>query len=217
MLTNLAISSALCTLTVCGFVVGAPETAHWFVVPVWLCGVLIGCDAVDWFRGRLALFDPAGIIGLIGLHFFFLAPLLHVAWDTWMPYVEAPPDWRPWLGAMAIVNAAGLLLYRGGRERSAGRPEPARGDHARALDTGKVLFAAVCGMAISAGLQLLVYVEHGGILGYVDAFTRSVGLPQTQSAFAGMGWVFILSESFPILAMLVLCGPGARAWAGRGW
>jgi hypothetical protein len=80
---------------------------------------LIGCDAIDWFRGRLSLFDPAGIIGLVGVHFFFLAPLLHVTWDSWMLYINPPPGWRDWLGGMAILNAAGLVLYRCAKKRAA--------------------------------------------------------------------------------------------------
>ena len=41
------------------------------------------------FADTMGLFDPAAIIGLLGVHFFFLAPLLHVAWDSWvMPYVS---------------------------------------------------------------------------------------------------------------------------------
>jgi len=217
MLTSLLISLSLCTLTVCAFLVASAPMAHWFVVPVWLCGVLIGRDAVDWFRGRLSLFDPAGIIGLIGVHFFFLAPLLHVAWDGWMGYVEPPPDWRPWLGGMAVVNAAGLLLYRAAREHGRRRRPGAADAAGRELDTTRLLVAAGCGMAVSGGLQVWVYAAHGGILGYVDAFTRSVGLPESQSAFAGMGWIFTLSESFPILAMLAFAAVAKRMRIGRTW
>src|SRR5258708_24048940 len=97
---SLAMSFLLCTSTVCGFLIACERTAHWFLVPVLLCGVLIGIDAVDWFRGRLDIFDPAGIIGLLGVHFFFLAPLLHVTWDSWMRYINPPPDWRGWLGGL---------------------------------------------------------------------------------------------------------------------
>lgn len=216
-MTSLLISLAFCTLTVCGFLVVSPPMAHWFVVPVWLCGVLIGRDAVDWCRGRVGLYDPAGIVGLIGVHFFFLAPLLHVAWDAWMPYVAPPPDWRPWLGGMAAVNAVGLLLYRVARERARGRARGFAYAGGRELDTRRLLGAAVGGMVISGALQVWVYAAHGGILGYVDAFTRSVGLPGSQSAFAGMGWVFMLSESFPILAMLAFAAVAGRSRMGRTW
>jgi hypothetical protein len=217
MLTSFLISLSCCTLTVCGFLISSAPMAHWFVVPVWLCGVLIGADAVDWFRARLSLFDPAGIIGLIGVHFFFLAPLLHVAWDWRMLYVEPPPDWRPWLGGMAVVNAAGLLLYRAAREKSRRRRPRAADTAGRELDTTRLLVAAACGMAVSLGLQLWVYAAHGGILGYVDAFTQSFGLPEAQSAFTGMGWIFMLSESFPILAMLAFAAVARRTRIGRTW
>lgn len=217
MLTSLVIAMAACTLTVCGFLVASPPTAHWFVVPVWLCGVLIGRDAVDWLRGRVDLYDPAGIVGLIGVHFFFLAPLLHVAWDSWMLYVEPPPDWRPWLGGMAAINAAGLLLYRAARERARAGGRGATDRFARGLERGRLLFTAGCGMVLSGTLQLWVYAEHGGIRGYVDAFTQSVGLPESQSAFAGMGWIFMLSESFPILAMLAFAAVARRTGVGRSW
>src|SRR5437588_10852622 len=77
---SLLISSYLCILTVIGFVVASDRFLHWFVLPVACCGALIGIDAVDWLRGRVHLLDPVGILGLYGLHFFFLAPLLHVYW-----------------------------------------------------------------------------------------------------------------------------------------
>lgn len=217
MLTSLLIAMALCTLTVCGFLLASPPTAHWFVAPVWLCGVLIGRDAVDWCRGRVALYDPAGIVGLIGVHFFFLAPLLHVAWDSWMLYVEPPADWRPWLGAMATINAAGLLLYRAARQRGRAAGRGSTDHRGYALERGPLLFAAGCGMVISGALQLWVYAEHGGIPGYIDAFTQSVGRPESQSAFAGMGWLFMVSESFPILAMIAFAVIATRTRIGRTW
>ena len=47
-------------------------------------GVIITLDMVDWFRGRFNVFDPVGLLGVFGFHFFFMAPLLHVVWDWWM-------------------------------------------------------------------------------------------------------------------------------------
>src|SRR5258708_32923906 len=104
-MTSLAISFLFCALTGCCFLLASEQTAHWFLIPVLCCGIVIGCDAVDWFRGRLSLFDPAGIIGLLGVHFFFLAPLLHVTWDSWMRYIDPPLDWRELLGCIANLNS----------------------------------------------------------------------------------------------------------------
>src|SRR6476619_5415760 len=64
-----------------------PDLMHWFVLPVLAAGTLIGVDAVLWFTGRVQLFYPAGILGVLGVHFFFLAPLLHIIWNTEMPYI----------------------------------------------------------------------------------------------------------------------------------
>ena len=88
------------------------DVRHWFLLPLSFCGLLTMVDAVRWARGEVSLFDPVGILGLLGVHFFFLAPLLHVTWDTWMAYVDPLEDWRLWLGYMATLNVGGLLVYR---------------------------------------------------------------------------------------------------------
>lgn len=199
---SLSISFLLCTLTVCGFLIASGQTAHWFIIPVFFGGVLIGCDAVDWFRGRLHLFDPAGIIGMMGVHFFFLAPLLHVAWNSWMPYIEPPPDWRDWLGGMAIVNAVGLMLYRAVRKRAAVWGERTTKETFWQLDRRRFWVSAGCGLLLSSTLQAWVYAQHGGIAGYMESFSESIDDPMSPNGFIGMGWLFMLSESFPILAII---------------
>src|SRR5262249_26329541 len=110
--TSWVLAALVCVVTVLGFLADSEELQHWLLVPVTLCGILVGKDAIDWLLGRMNLFDPAGIIGVLGVHFFFLAPLLHVAWDYWLEYVVPPPDWRDWIGEMAFLNLGGLLVYR---------------------------------------------------------------------------------------------------------
>jgi hypothetical protein len=216
--TSFLISTLLSTVTVCGFLVASEQMRHWFVIPVWCCGILIGRDAVDWLRGRLDLFDPAAIIGLLGVHFFFLAPLLHVAWDSWLlPYVEPPPDWRDWLGGMALVNAAGLLLYRGARQWAADWGDHAPNDNAWTLEWSRLRPVAACALMISAALQFWVYAAHGGFSGYVGAVTEGIGRPETATAFTGMGWIFMMSESFPIVAMIVFAVFAVRTRTARSW
>lgn len=85
---------------------------HWFVIPVFICGLLIGPDAIRWLRGEYDLFDPKGIVGMYGWYFFFLAPLLFISWDVGMLYVINPLDWRPWVGILATLNIASLILYQ---------------------------------------------------------------------------------------------------------
>jgi len=176
---------------------------HWFVIPVALSGILIGIDAVDWFRGRLNIFDPVGILGLLGFHFFFLAPLLHVRWDSWLePWYTPPPDWRPWLGYMAILNFMGLCIYR--LSRSPGIT-PAKHQSKRKIiwtvNQKRFIPVLTIFLLLSAALQVLTYQKFGGVMNYINAAT-STSPDADSSQFQGMGMIFIVSESFPILAMM---------------
>ena len=190
---SLITSSALATLIIVGFLVASPDHRHWFVVPVLLSGALIGSDAVDWFRGKLEMFDPFGVIGILGFHLFFLAPLLHVAWNTWMYTTSPPPDWRDWLGRMAILNFLGLVIYRVIRLL----PLRAAARKARSVwqfNQSRFVILMPLVLVVTALAQALVYASFGGISGYIDAYQNR---PQE---FEGSGWIFMISESFPILA-----------------
>jgi hypothetical protein len=56
-------------------------------------------------------------------------------------------------------------------------------------------------MAVTFGVQALVYASYGGIGGYINAYENRT---LSDAAFRGMGWIFMISESFPILALMVL-------------
>jgi len=176
-------------------------------------------DAIDWLRGVGDRFDPRGLIGLLGFHFFFLAPLLHVRWGYFMPEVTGPPpDWRDWLGSMALLNALGLLIYR---VCSGGRVTPAEesGSAAPAEWTwalnGRRFFALLAvALPLTAALQISVYASYGGVLNYIEAATdRTYG----RNTMQGMGVLFMFSESFPMLMMMgfvvwVRCRPQWQSW-----
>src|SRR5262245_3061212 len=63
---------------------------HWFVIPTFLCGVIIGHDMIDWFRGKLDPFDPIGLIGIFGFHWFFISPLMQVDRNYWFIQTNDP-------------------------------------------------------------------------------------------------------------------------------
>jgi hypothetical protein len=188
---SLVISLYLCTWVIILALVASSEFWHWFILPVWACGVVIGFDAIDWVRGRIPVFDPVGIIGLLGFHFFFLAPLLHVYWDYWMRFVTPPDEWRFWLGWMAVLNFLGLLVYHFVRSRW--KPKAIR--TVWRVDNRRFFPLLFLFLLFTGALQLWVYAQYGGILGYIGAYEARFEL----SAFVGMGWIFSFSESFPIL------------------
>lgn len=197
-LTDIFFSCVLCVGIAVVFLFVEPKLSHWATIPITLCGCIVGVDAVRVVRGKLDLLDPVGVIGLIGLHFFFLAPLLHVTTRYWMwlEPVNQPLDWRPWIGLMAVFNGLGLLMYRLGclirfpERRAASQSlwtlEPKR----------IYAFAAVL-LPLSLLLQMYVYRSFGGVLGYIELFGEG------SSQFKGLGYVFMVSELFPFILFMV--------------
>jgi hypothetical protein len=186
--------------------------AHWFVIPVFFGGVVIAHDMVDWFRGRFDVFDPVGLFGVFGFIFFFLNPMLHVVWDLWVvePAIR-PDDLRPWLGWMACLNLIGLLIYRYLRDPLAGRVNPNR--KVWIVEPGRFWVVLPLLLVLSAFLQGLIYSGRGGIIGYMESYTRRDIAWQTES-----GFVAVFAESFPILAMMAYAilarrRPELRSWA----
>lgn len=178
-----------------------------------VCGILIGSDAVGWFREQTNIFDPVGILGLLGFHFFFLTPFLHVYWDYWMPLVTAPPDWRDWLGAMAFLNILGLIAYRLSRDFWFSNQQKPVCQTIWQLDSQRFLPIVVLALVVTAGLQIWVYARFGGIFGYIEAFEQE----RIGGRFRGFGWIFMISESFPILALMLFVVYGARNKGSKTW
>lgn len=192
----------------------APDLHHWFVVPVSFCGVLCMAEAIDWLRGEMDRFDPRGLIGLLGFHFFFLAPLLHIRWGHCMSEVAAPADWREWLGNMAMLNAVGLVIYRlcvGGRVMPAEAPaHPTWSLNERAF-FGLLAIA----LPATAALQAMVYASYGGIAGYIEAATDLSDNP--RNTMPGMGPLFMFTETFPILALMGFVVYARRRPVWQSW
>ncbi|HEX6560177.1 MAG TPA: hypothetical protein VF021_11960 [Longimicrobiales bacterium] len=188
------LAAAGAALVVVWYGATTPAGLHWFVLPVAACAVLVGGDALRWLRGSFDAYDPAGVLGLLGVYLFFVAPLLHVRWNYWMRYVQPPLDWRDWLGAMAILNCIGLVAYRGARAWVAHAPAHFRS--ARIIDARRFWIVLPLTLLIAGAAQYWIYDRVGGLLGYVRAYE------QPGEAFQGLGIVFLLSESFPILALM---------------
>ncbi len=197
------IASYLCTLIVVAFVLSSDAFLHWFVLPLFVCGVLIATDCVRWLRGRVDILDPLGIVSLLAFHFFFLAPLLHVHWDAWMGRVIPPEDWRVWLGGMAILNAVGLLLYR---FYMSTRPKSTDGEHQGVtervvwnIDKRKFYPLVTLALIVTGAVQVLLFYRYGGVFGYIGL--RDQRLEDGSTALSGTGWIVMIAEAFPILAL----------------
>ncbi|WP_254512677.1 hypothetical protein [Anatilimnocola floriformis] len=173
-----------------------PAFQHWFILPLMICGGIVGNWALDWLRGERDMFDPLSIFALVGVHFFFLATIMHVGTDYWMPYVDAPLDWRPWLGAMSTLNVAGLGIFTITRHALRRFANPAPSTELWQLDAHRLYWLAGRTILFCVVAQTLVYAKFGGISGYVQAFSEQ------SDQFNGMGIVFLFSEAAPIVAIM---------------
>lgn len=175
---------------------------HWFLVPVIACGLIIGRDAMDWLSGRIDPFHPRGVIGVVGVHFFFLAPLLLVFWDLDYDVVRGPDDWRPWLGIMATINATGLLLYRGldalvyGRGR--GRPQ-ARPVQRWAMDPARAPAVLILALILASMAQIYLWIRFGGLGGQITGYKSLDG-----GDLGGRFKYQLLAGALPILLLMLL-------------
>lgn len=195
---SIIISIYIVLLTITLFMVLSPDFFHWFIVPVGLSGIIIGVDAIDWVRKKIDIFDPIGFLGLFGFHFFFLAPLLQIYWDYGMTYVFPPEDWRPWIGGMAFINLLGLVVYKLVRKIIFEKLLHKRKAIVWKINKRKLFFISMPLLLIMGALQFYIYSTHGGVLGYITSYVERDG------SFEGKGWLFMISESFPIIGIILL-------------
>jgi hypothetical protein len=197
------------------FALTSDEFEHWFLIPLVLCGAVIGADAVDWLFGKTDLFDPAGLLGVTGYYFLFVSPLMVVAWNHRLLYLpNQPDDYRAWLGGMAILNLAGLFVYRAARRFVTQMPTPAKPAAPWLIDNQRFGIAVLLTLAVSIGLQTWVYVAYGGISGYIAAYMAWLA---GEDSFKGTAWLFSISESFPILGMIGFAAALRKRRTPPGW
>src|ERR1700722_123987 len=55
---NYLFSSLACLVVVLAFMLSDEDCQHWFVFPVFLCGVLVCVDAIDLLRGKVDVVVP---------------------------------------------------------------------------------------------------------------------------------------------------------------
>jgi hypothetical protein len=174
-----------------------PVLYHWFVIPVWLAGCLIAPDSVAWARGRLDPIDPRALVSLVGIHFFFLSPLLHVVLDEWLVGESAVADWRSALGWMAVLNVAGLMAYRFALRISCERLPRHRSGSVWKLSSARFLFVGSVFAAICLAAAVYYQLALGGLAAYFEAIEGN------PDALTGRGWLVLIGESFPLVLLLL--------------
>lgn len=163
------------------------------VLTLALCLLLIGVDGVHWIRGRFDTFDPQGIVGVFGIHFYVAAPLLHVLLDYWAQLAMPSEGWLPSLERSIWFNFAGLVLYR--IVVSLGSRRPAAQGQKVAIDPQAFRTIAWAGAAFSFVFFAAFVMSRGGPVAYF------LLVSEDKSSLEGSGWLILLGEAFPLLAL----------------
>lgn len=176
---DIGLSFVICFVTSSVFMILDPNLPHPCVLPLFICGVIIGPDAIRWFRGGVDTFDPKGIIGVFGLNFFFLAPLLVLYFKPEIAYIHNPSDWRPWIGVMGWFNVAGVMMYQLGHFLAFRRRKPSK--KVWILNARKATITVWAAIVFSIVCWVLYLIMVGGFAGimaeklYVDVAIGGVG------------------------------------------
>jgi hypothetical protein len=180
------------------FVVQEPsKMMHWMLVPLFLCGVLVGADALRWFRGKYTLFDPKGIIGIYGINFFLIAPLLVVFYDVEGIETYKIDAWQPLVGLMATFNCIGLIVYKIFQKIGFKRPSKVQWTY-WSLNGNKALFyvSVVC---LISFVSFCLYIFRAG--GFGSVILQS-GQNEMIYALKDFGIIMVLRDALPMATLI---------------
>jgi hypothetical protein len=171
---------------------------HWFLIPLIACGVLSGVDVIRWMRGRLDLFDPKAVVGLLAFYGCFITPVLHVAWERFGVNNDLllGGDWRTWLGAMAALNAVSLLAYRVIHNYVFNWTSPSSASWK--IDKRRFHFFFSLALACSIAGVYAFFSRLDGIPGMVKSFEENI------QAYTGKGWLLVFAWPLSVLCFIIL-------------
>lgn len=181
------------------FCISSPDLVHWFLIPVFLCGSIIGIDAIKWFRKKMDIYDPKGIMGIFGILYFLMDPLFAATINFEIPDAPTPPDYKLWIGKFFVWQAVGLVLYQIVQHISFKRPARVAKTY-WTLDSGRavVIFPLVISLAL--GSHLFFMIRMGGIGGFLEKATYGA----VSDSMVGVGPLMVFGRSIPILILVAL-------------
>jgi hypothetical protein len=187
-------------LIVSVFVIQQPDKLmHWMLLPLSLCGTIVGADAIRWIKGTYTLYDPKGMIGFYGINFFLIAPLLIVFYDMEGVETYIVTDWKPLLGLMAVFNFIGLIIYKLTEKFAFNRPSKVERTY-WAVNPGRATFFVPVFVTVAVVSYGIYIVRLGGLGGVL--LQESQG--EVREGLTGGGIFLILRDALPLSVLIGL-------------
>jgi hypothetical protein len=115
---------------------------------------------------------------------------------------DQPADYRDWLGGMAMLNMAGLVLYKStARIGLTFRMKRRSVSATWHLATGRFWILWAFFLVLSLAAQVWIFAEFGGIRGYIATYSQWLS---GHDMFQGWALLFAVAESFPVLLTMGL-------------
>ena len=193
--SSYGLAAIICTASALIFMFFSTDVLHWFLLPTIISGTLIGSDAIEWIRGRMDTFDPKGLIGLYGIHFFCIGTMLHVTVGTRFPYATNPEDMRTWYGWMGIINVFGILIYKAVERRAQRGAKPFKKIWTHV--PGRTSLVLLGGILAAVICHVFVFTRLGGVAGVLESYETSI-------LRGGLGIPQIVATGLPLLCMFAV-------------
>lgn len=177
-----------------------PEFRSYAVLPIAVCGMLSINLIVRTIQNGNYATNAYFYTWIFIFISTYVAPLIHFAHNYWVPNMQPRPyDWTSYAFITSMMYLVGIFIWRRIFNNGTNLPVK-RSSKQWTLSSNWKIWITIF-LLISLFAQLYVYSKFGGISGYIHAFTvRS----DDSNAFAGMGLLFILSESFPYTLLIYL-------------
>ena len=200
-LPNLFFSGIFCLVITIIFLIVDFQIFGWPLLPLYICGTLIGSDAILWFRGQIDTFDPKGLIGVVGLHFFFVSPILQIIWE--IPLMGRVYEADIWLGWMGVINMFCILIYLlmshiGSIQRDNGESVPQKTLRFNLKTAHVILIVAIVVCTIA---QIYVFVSVGGFAGMIAAHEDAI---HGSQVYFKTGVPRVLAQALPLLLLILV-------------
>lgn len=185
---------------IAGYAIADTYLFHWFIIPIYFCGVLISVDAVHWFRSKMDTFDPRGLVGLFGCNFFVLSPILAAYYRADTVGEICLDDMRPWLGGMAFLNLFGIILYLFIERKTSQRPIVVKKCW---LDNpGRSMVILPLSVMIIVLCHVYFIIKGGGISAYI--IYKTYGEIGQMGATVGLGPINVIGRALPIVLLIAI-------------